>query len=182
MKLEVLEKDKVYHIYNRGINGETIFTSYENKRYFLKLYLKYLEDKVETLAYCLMDNHFHFVFRINNEKEVTQALSNLFNAYAKALNKQNNRTGSLFEKHFKRIQIENEEYLKNVIQYIHLNPKHHLDLNYKNFNFSSYQTILSDKPTNLLRDEVILLFGDINNFIYCHDFKNGILSEKQMLE
>lgn len=88
----------------------------------------------------------------------------------------------MFEKHFKRIQIENEEYLKNIIQYIHLNPKHHLDIDYKNFVFSSYQTILSDKPTNLLRNEVIRLFEDIDNFIYSHDFKNEILSEKQMLE
>lgn len=182
MKLEILEKDKVYHIYNKGINGTTIFNSDENKRYFLKLYLKYLENKVKTFAYCLMDNHFHFVIRINNETEVTQALSNLFNAYAKAFNKQQNRTGSLFEKHFKRIQIENEEYLKNVIQYIHLNPKHHLDINYKNFIFSSYQTILSDKPTNLLRYEIINLFENIDNFIYCHEFKNEFLSEKQKLE
>ena len=103
MELEVLEQDKVYHIYNRGINSETIFTSDENKRYFLKPYLKYLENKADTFSYCLMDNHFHFVIRIINESEITQALSNLFNAYAKAFNKQNDRTGSLFEKHFKRI-------------------------------------------------------------------------------
>jgi hypothetical protein len=38
MKLEVLEKDKVYHIYNRGINSGVIFNSDENKQYFLKLY------------------------------------------------------------------------------------------------------------------------------------------------
>lgn len=182
MKLEVLEKDKVYHIYNKGINGETIFISDENKKYFLKLYLKYTHNIVDTFAYCLMDNHFHFVIQIINEKEVTQALSNLFNAYAKAFNKQNNRTGSLFEKHFKRIQIENEEYLKNVIQYVHLNPKHHLNIDYKSFTFSSYQSILSDKPTNLLRFVVINLFGDKNNLIYCHDFKNEILSEKQILD
>lgn len=182
MKLEILEKNKIYHIYNKGINGTTIFNSDENKRYFLNLYSKHLDHKIETFAYCLMDNHFHFVIKVNNEKEVTQGFSNFFNAYAKAFNKQNNRTGSLFEKHFKRIQIENEEYLKNVIQYIHLNPKHHLDKDYKSFVFSSYQTILSDKPTNLLRNEVIRLFEDIDNFIYCHDFKNEILSEKQMLE
>ena len=121
MKLEVLEKDKVYHIYNRGINSETIFNSVENKQYFLKLYSKYLENKADTFAYCLMDNHFHFIIRIVNEKEITQALSNLFNAYAKAFNKQNNRTGSLFEKHFKRIQIINETYLLNLIQYVHQN-------------------------------------------------------------
>ena len=182
MKLEVLEKDKVYHIYNRGINGEIIFNSDENKTYFLKLYSKYLENKVETFAYCLMDNHFHFIIRIINEKEVTQALSNLFNAYAKAFNKQNNRTGSLFEKHFKRIQIENETYLTNLIQYVHLNPKHHLDQDYKRFLFSSYQSLLSDKPTKLIREEVIQLFDSKENFIYCHDFKNEILTEKQMLE
>ena len=74
MKLEVLEKDKVYHIYNRGINSETIFNSDENKHYFLKLYSKYLENKADTFAYCLMDNHFHFIIRIVNEKEITDSL------------------------------------------------------------------------------------------------------------
>ena len=182
MKLEVLKKDKVYHIYNRGINSETIFNSDENKHYFLKLYSKYLENKADTFAYCLMDNHFHFIIRIVNEKEITQALSNLFNSYVKAFNKQNNRTGSLFEKHFKRIQIENETYLTNLIQYVHLNPKNHLDLDYKSFQFSSYQSIISDKPTNLLREEVIQLFDSKENFMYCHDYNNEILSEKHMLE
>jgi putative transposase len=182
MKLEVLEKGNVYHIYNRGINGEIIFNTDENKHYFLKLYSKYLENKADTFAFCLMYNHFHFIIRIVNEKEITQALSNLFNAYAKAFNKQNDRTGSLFEKHFKRIQIINETYLLNLIQYVHLNPKHHLDINYKNFPFSSYQSIISDKPTKLLRNEVIQLFDSKDNFVYCHDFKNDVLSEKHMLE
>jgi hypothetical protein len=69
-----------------------------------------------------------------------------------------------------------------VIQYIHLNPKHHLGIDYKSFSFSSYKAILSDKSTNLLRNEVVHLFENIDNFIYCHDFKNEILSEKQKLE
>lgn len=141
-----------------------------------------MENKAETFAYCLMDNHFHFIIRIVNENEITQALSNLFNAYAKAFNKQNNRTGSLFEKHFKRIQIEDETYLTNLIQYVHLNPKHHLDLDYKSFQFSSYQSIISDKTTKLLREEVIQLFDSLENYIYCHEYKSEILTEKHMLE
>ncbi len=183
MKLEILEKDHHYHIYNRGINNVNIFLSDENKIYFLKLFSKYLNKKIEVYAYCLMDNHFHIVIKIiEDEKKVTQALSNLFNAYAKAFNKQNNRTGSLFEKHFKRIKIQDEIYLRNVIQYVNLNPKHHLRVDYKMFKFSSYQTMISTQKTSLARREVLSYFGDIDNFVYCHDFKNEILSEKYMLE
>ena len=183
MKLEILEKNYFYHIYNRGNNSELLFQSEENKNYFLKLYSKYLDDNVATYAYCLMDNHFHLVVKItNDEKLVTQALSNFFNAYVKAFNKQNDRTGSLLEKHFKRIRIEDEIYLSNIIQYIHLNPKHHLNIDYKSYKYSSYQTIISSKPTKLKRNEVITLFGDVDNFIYCHEYKNDLLSEKFTFE
>ena len=55
-------------------------------------------------------------------------------------------------------------------------------MDYKRFQFSSYQSIISDKPTKLLREEAIQLFDSKENFIYCHEYKNEILSEKQMLE
>ncbi len=140
-------------------------------------------EKVAVYTYCLMDNHFHVVIKIvDDEKIVTQSLSNLFNAYAKAFNKQNDRTGSLFEKYFKRIKIQDENYLRNIIQYVHLNPKHHLDLNYKTYKYSSFQTIISDKQTKVARNEVLNYFDDIDNFIYRHDFKNELLSEKFTFE
>lgn len=183
MKLEILEQNHIYHIYNRGINSVPIFLSDENKSYFLRLFSKYLIEKVEVYAYCLMGNHFHLVIKIiEDEKIVTQAFSNLFNAYAKAFNKQNDRTGSLFEKHFKRIKIQDESYLRNIIQYVHLNPKHHLDLNFKTYKYSSFQSIISHKQTKLARNEVLNYFDDIDNFIYCHDFKNEILLENFTLE
>ena len=82
MKLEILEKDYFYHIYNRGINSENIFLSDENKTYFLKLFSKYLSEKINVYAYCLMDNHFHLVVKIDeDEKIVTQSLSNLFKCF-----------------------------------------------------------------------------------------------------
>jgi REP element-mobilizing transposase RayT len=144
LKLEPLDKDNIYHIYNRGINGESIFLTDENKRYFLSLLDKYLNGIASIYAYCLMDNHFHLLVSLESKGEVaTQQFSNLFNAYAKAINKSVSRTGSLFEKHFKRIRIDNEDYLKQVIVYIHLNPKHHFDLDFSKFKYSLACFILS---------------------------------------
>lgn len=183
MKLEILEKDCYYHIYNRGINGTDLFNNDQNKIYFLKQLAKYSEKKISIFAYCLMKNHFHLVIRLNSEeKDVTQAFSNLFNSYAKAFNKQIGRTGSLFEKHFKRIKLRDENYLKRLIVYVHLNPKHHLDQDFKNFRFSSYQAFLSDKETKIEREEVLDLFGDFENFIFCHNQKNDLLNETYTFE
>ena len=183
MELEVLEKDNYYHIYNRGINGAIIFYNDENKNFFLRQLNKYLSNKISIFAYCLMDNHYHLIIRLNEEGEnVTQAFSNMFNSYAKSINKQNDRTGSLFEKHFKRIKLDDEEYLRQLIVYVHLNPKHHLDLNFEDYRFSSYQSFLSQKETKLERAEVLDLFGGLENFIFCHHEKNDLLTEKYTFE
>ena len=183
MKSEILEKNYYYHIYNKGINGTNIFSNNENKSYFLKQLNNYLKGKLSVYAYCLMDNHFHLIVKLNFDPEiVTQSFSNFFNAYAKAYNKQESRTGSLFEKHFKRIRLDNELYLKNLILYIHLNPKHHLNIDFKSFLFSSYRSITSDKETKLERIEILDLFGGRENFIFCHTTENDLLTEKYTFE
>ncbi len=186
MKLEKLEKDSYYHIYNRGVNGGIIFKNNENKRYFLKLVNTHLSGKVFILAYCLMDNHYHIAIRtIANEELVTQAFSNLFNAYAKAYNKRFNRTGSLFEKHFRRIQIKDEAYLRNLITYIHTNPQNHgISDDFTTYEFSSYQAF-SSKPKKtelpIEKEEVLALFDDFANMDYVHKEKVGDLQGFQNL-
>lgn len=78
-----------------------------------------------------MKNHFHFLVRIKEEEQVEttkqphQRFSNLFNAYAKAINKRYNRYSNLFQRAFKRKQVEDELCLKRLILYIHHNPVHH---------------------------------------------------------
>ena len=183
MKLEVLDKDFTYHIYNRGINGENIFITDENKRYFLQLLGKYLDLKADILAYCLMDNHFHLLIYVKSDTDtITQALSNFFNAYAKAFNKAAERTGSLFEKHFKRIRVAEDEYLRKLIVYIHMNPKHHFDMDFTKYKYSSYNAYLSVKETKVERAMGLNLFGDKENFVFVHHQKNDLIEESLMLE
>ncbi len=125
-----------------------------------------------------MKNHFHLVLKIKSKTEIEalcsiekihQPFSNLFNAYTKSINKKYNREGSLFKVRFKRERIETEDYLRNVIVYTHLNPvKHKFQENYVDYKHSSYKTMLSEKPTQLLREEVLELFGGKENYIFHH--------------
>ncbi len=184
MKLEPLEQDFYYHIYNRGINGCEIFKNNGNYSYFIKLLSKYLTSYVTVYAYCLLSNHFHLVVRINvDQKIASQKFSNFFNAYAKAFNNANNRTGGLFEKPFKRIILKSENYLKNLIVYVNTNPiKHKVSLNFENYLYSSYSDC-SDKKSQIVDvNEVLDLFDDIENFKFVHRYKKVILSQKYSFE
>jgi hypothetical protein len=106
----------------------------------------------------------------------------LFNAYTQAINKRFNRTGSLFETPFERKIVTSQEYLKDLIYYIHLNPVHHgLVDAFADYKWSSYQSILSDKPTNLNRNDVLDFFGNYQNFIDFHQVKHDLYNIKELI-
>ncbi|SIT96392.1 REP element-mobilizing transposase RayT [Epilithonimonas bovis DSM 19482] len=188
MEKEILEFGHFYHIYNRGNNKEAIFFDDDNYRYFLKLLLKYIDPVADVYAYCLLKNHFHLLIRIKSEQEInvsdfkfstieksksinpSKQFSHFFNAYTQAINKRYNRTGSLLEKPFERKRITDENYLKQIILYIHNNPvKHGITSNANQYFWSSYHSILSDKPSKLKRKEVLDYFENETNFIFSHN-------------
>lgn len=175
MKHQPFEIDHFFHIYNRGNNKENIFIEKDNYFYFLSLLKKYLLQIADIYSYCLLPNHFHIIAKIKSEKELPlkiiegkqklhQPISNMLNAYSKAINKKYNRTGSLFQEHLKRIKIENEDYLKNLIIYVNTNSSHHQIAAYQTYSFSSYKSLISNKTTLLKRKEVIGFFDDVTNF------------------
>jgi putative transposase len=184
-----LEPGNSYHIYNRGNNREQIFRHERNYEYFLHLYQKYLTSVVDTFAYCLLGNHFHFLIRVRQKmREVSETsqvsvsgqFSHLFNAYAKAFNKAYKRTGSLFQERFRRRLITSERYLYQLLGYVHLNPQRHgFVQDFRKYPFSSYQGLLSDKPTFLAREEVMQWFGGKQAF---DEFHSNVFDEELFRE
>ena len=192
-----LETDKHYHIFNRANGDETIFLNEENYLFFLLKYKKYISPICDTFCYCLMPNHFHFLLRIKDKKtiqlskkhnnpEVTSAFlskqfSNLFSSYTQAYNKQQGRKGSLFMRAFKRKEINDENYLRKLVHYIHLNPvEAGFCLKPNEWKFSSFNALISDKPTKLIINEVINYFDDLENFLFIHS-QSSNLSEIESL-
>ncbi len=189
------EPSKYYHIYNRANNTENLFIENQNYQYFLALTKKYLLPIADIYSYCLLSNHFHFVLKIKDIEELPkriiegktklhQAFSNMFNTYAKAINKKYQRRGSLFQEHLKRIEIKDENYLRNLIVYVNTNVNHHKIDDYITYPHTSYQALVSKSPTLLKRSEVINLFDDKENFIFVHKLKkiNLELIEDYILE
>ena len=88
----------------------------------------------------------------------------MLNAYTKAINKRYKRSGSLFQENLKRIKIEDESYLINLIVYVNTNPLHHSIEDYKTYKYSSYLALRIKQKTKVKRDEVINLFENFVNF------------------
>ncbi len=102
--------------------------------------------------------------------EPSRQFAHLFNAYSKYYNRLNNRTGSLFEKNFHRIEVTSDRYFRQLVVYIHTNPvRHGFVSDFRDYPWSSYGTILSVKPTKLSRDRIIGWFDDTTNFVAVHN-------------
>lgn len=183
-----LMPDTYYHIYNRGINGETIFKREENYHYFLKKYDKYITPIASTYAYCLLGNHFHFLIKTKSEEEIVSIpnrvqnpvrdtiskhfslqFSHLFNGYTQAFNRQQSRTGKLFELPFRRIEVDNDAYFSMLVYYIHANPQRHGIIDdFREWPHSSYHSHLSHKKTQMNRQEVLSWFGNRQAYLEFH--------------
>lgn len=181
-----MEFDTYYHIYNRANGNEKMFASRENHLFFLRRYKHFIAPICHTLSYCLMTNHFHFLIRIKSEEDLktiesfekaedkskylSKQFSNLFSSYTQAFNKQHRRRGSLFMRAFKRKEVKDDDHFRRLVLYIHFNPVNAGICSHpKEYEHSSYNSIISDKPTLLNRQEVIEYFDSLENFEFVHN-------------
>ncbi|MEW5871570.1 MAG: hypothetical protein AB1894_20015 [Chloroflexota bacterium] len=190
-----LQFGKYYHIYSRGNNRENLFVEERNYPYFMALYAKYIGLVADTYAYCLLRNHFHFLVRIKDFGELrglnprqranpdglpSRQFSNLFNAYARALNRAYGRSGALFQRPFGRVEVVSQAHLLQLVAYIHRNPqKHGFVDDFRDWPYSSYAALMASGPTRLMRADVLAWLGGEQGFI---DFHQATVNEGQIRE
>ncbi|PJE65202.1 hypothetical protein COU91_02845 [Candidatus Saccharibacteria bacterium CG10_big_fil_rev_8_21_14_0_10_47_8] len=184
-------EDSYYHIYNRGVNKETIFKEKDDYAVFLNLFKRYLsreplKDKqgreypclhndIELLAFCLMPNHFHVLVYQYTPDSMTKLLKSVTTTYSMYFNKKYRRVGPVFQSRFKASMITEDAYLQHISRYIHLNPK-----DYRNWEFSSLPYYLNQKSSSWLKpDKILELFDDTNDYA---DFVANYKDYKQTLD
>jgi len=169
------EQGHIYHIYNQGNNKRKILFTRANYLFFIEKMKTCLLPYSDVLAWCLMQNHFHVMAYINKvnipitkktsktikdqSRSFNESIGIMLRSYTRAINNQENYSGSLFRKETKAIcitckkldypnffntnfgtsiNVNSNNYPQICFNYIHQNPiKAGLAANLKDWEFSS---------------------------------------------
>jgi putative transposase len=144
-----LVMDKIYHVCNKSIAGFGIFKNKYNCNRFLyaldyynnvhvwtslsqvikrktyqynNIIFKKTDSLIKIIAYCIMPDHYHLIFKITSSNSVTKYINDVENSYSRYFNIRYSRKGPLWQSSFRCIRIRSENQLLHTTRYIHLNP------------------------------------------------------------
>jgi len=109
----------LFHVFNRGNNRDVIFYNDLNYDFFINKIKEYIVPYADILAWCLMPDHFHLMVEVGKEKIDNRSLNDsigiMLRSYARAINNQEHRVGSLFQTGTKAINLTapDEPFLAN---------------------------------------------------------------------
>ncbi len=120
---QAFASEQYYHLYNRGAGKQPIFFNEHNYRCLLRLAAIHSRRHGATmLAYCLMPNHYHFLIRQEGTESLSRFINVLFSSYVQAVNREQGRSGTLFEGRFQHRRVSDLAYVLQLRRYIHMNP------------------------------------------------------------
>ncbi|AAO35732.1 transposase [Clostridium tetani] len=115
-------EDAIYHIMIRSITEVPLFKKHEDKIRYLNKMREYQKIyKFKVYAYCLMNNHGHFIID-SNGADISKIMHGLNFSYAVTFNLIHKRKGHLFQDRFKSKIVDTQRYLIMLSAYIHNNP------------------------------------------------------------
>ena len=144
----VFEKNKFYHIYNRGHNKQQIFFDPKDYDRFYQNIARFrlVCPSIQIISWCFLPNHFHFLMidksldkssdtypedTYPKTEQISIFMQKLQQAYAAFFNTKygesikEGKKGPVFEGRFKAKLVEDEDYLLQIKQYIEWNAVKH---------------------------------------------------------
>lgn len=134
-----------YHVFNRGVDKRQTFNNKNDLYRFVQSLIEFNNDEpigsiyensftkntssgkklVRIVSFCLNPNHFHLILKQESDRGIEKFMKKVGSGYTQYFNKQNKRSGVLFQGQFKYVHIDTNEYLLYVINYVNLNNKIH---------------------------------------------------------
>lgn len=110
------------HVIVRGVARSDIFLDDDDREEFVHRLSGLLADtSTRCFAWALLDNHFHLLL-MPTEQPLARLMRRLLTGYAVVFNLRHKRSGHLFQNRYKSIVCDADNYLLELVRYIHLNP------------------------------------------------------------
>jgi REP element-mobilizing transposase RayT len=152
----------IYHLYNRALGGAPVFEDPFNVQVFLDLFREIKQrDNWTVFAWCLMPNHYHLVLRCG-VAPLPRGMRSLDGRFSQRYNRVHRRLGPFWQHRYKSRFVSDEDYLRQVIVYVHLNPiRAGISSSPVDYPLSGHREIMVTTPSGLAdMDQTLLVFGD----------------------
>jgi putative transposase len=152
----------LYHVILRGNAGNVISKEdqdYDHLCLLIQIGTERYSHRIH--AFCFMTNHIHLAIQVA-QIPLSKIMHNLAFRYTQWMNKRNNSTGHIFQGRYKAILVDAENYLLELVRYIHLNPVRAKLVTFPHeYHWSSHNAYLGREELKWLStDWVLSHFGD----------------------
>jgi putative transposase len=181
--LRIQYPDAWYHVMNCGRHGEAIYRDVQDYSAFIDL----LQEagamwKIRVAAYSLMTNHYHILIQ-TPKANLDRCMRHINGIYTQRFNRKHHVDGQLFRGRYKALLVDVDNYLLEVVRYIHRNPvRARIVKHLREYQWSSHQGYLSESANWkwLSRDFVLeMLDNNKSRQIKAYiDFMNQAESEE----
>ncbi|MBI2382779.1 MAG: transposase [Gammaproteobacteria bacterium] len=112
----------MYHVMSRGNARADVFRDDGDRRALLSILGRVCGRFEWTVwAYCLMDNHYHFLVE-TGRPSLARGMRELNGQYTQFFNRRHRRVGHLLQGRYKATLVEKDAYLMELSRYVVLNP------------------------------------------------------------
>lgn len=118
----VVVPDIPHHITQRGNRRQSVFFSVSDRAEYISfLKVESAKNKVLIWAWCLMDNHVHFVAVPSTEESLAKTFGDTHKRYTRMINFREKWRGYLWQGRFSSFPMD-EPYLFSAVRYVERNP------------------------------------------------------------
>lgn len=117
------ERNRIYHITTRTLDSAPVFLNFGDGRILVRaLQRQHLDSHVETLAFVIMPDHFHWLVQLTGERSLSSCVNLVKSLATREIHANGIYRGKVWQRGFHDRAIRKEDDLIAVARYIVANP------------------------------------------------------------
>lgn len=172
-KARLVIAGELFHLTQRGNYRQDIYDEDNDKIQYLKYFEKYSQKYgLDVFAYCLMDNHVHFIVRPIDKESMAKTICRVHQRYSVYYHAKNKKNGHLWQERYYSCLLQGD-HVKRAIRYVECNPvRAGIVEKPWQYNFSSTRAHLG-------KQYKLITLADISEYVDVESWKNYLLEQER---